>query len=107
MVLDWLYTGRRLSVLPDTSRDVVRRSDAFKIVLGISIESGRCQVTVEAIQEHFQQFAAGIENVPAGFTFHADASRFQDFADPREVEVIVSAAFEYDSINIPSSRSKK
>jgi hypothetical protein len=107
MVLDWLYPGHRLLVLPDTLRDVIRCNDAFKPVLGIPIESGRCQVTVEAIQKHFQQLPAGIENMPAGFVFHADESGFQDFADARRVQVIVPTPFKYDSINIPSSRSEE
>jgi hypothetical protein len=42
MVLDWLYPEHHLSVFLDTLRHVVRRTDAFRIVFGISIESGRC-----------------------------------------------------------------
>jgi hypothetical protein len=39
-ILDWLYTQHYLSVLPNTLRDVTRRTDAFKTVRGIPIESG-------------------------------------------------------------------
>jgi hypothetical protein len=41
MVFDWWYTGHHPSVLPDTLLHVIRPTDAFKIVFGISIESGR------------------------------------------------------------------
>jgi hypothetical protein len=64
MVLNWLHTERHLSVLPDTLRQVNQRPGAFKTVLAISIDSVRCQVIVEAIQEHFQQLSAEIENAP-------------------------------------------
>jgi hypothetical protein len=101
----YIYTEHHLSVFPHTLRHVIRCTHAFKTVLGIPIESGRCQVTVEAIQEHCQQLAAEIENVPAVFIFNADESGFQDFVNAREVQVIVPAAFEYDSIGIPNNRS--
>jgi hypothetical protein len=86
---------------------VIRRTDVFKIVWGILIESGRCQVTVEAIHDHFYRLQQEIENVPAAFIFNADESSFQDFVDAREVHIIVSAEFESDSISIPSQRSEK
>jgi hypothetical protein len=87
MVLDWLSTEHHLSVLADKLRHVIRRSDAFKTVFRIAIESGRCQVTVKAIQEHFQQLAAEIENMPATFVFNADESGFQEFVNAREVQI--------------------
>jgi hypothetical protein len=40
-IIDWLYAQRYFSVLPDTLRHVIRRTDAFKTVREIPIESGR------------------------------------------------------------------
>jgi hypothetical protein len=106
-ILDWLYIQHRLSVLPDTLRHMIRRIDAFKTVQGIPIESSRCQVTIEAIENHFYRLPKEIENVSTAFIFNADESGFQDFVDVREVHVIVPADFESDSVNISSQRSEK
>jgi hypothetical protein len=103
MILGWSFTQHHLSVLPDTLRHVIRRTDGFTTVFAILIKSGRGQVTVEAIQKTFQQIAAEFENVPAGFILNAHESRFQDFVDAREVQGIVPATFEYDLISIPGN----
>jgi hypothetical protein len=75
--------------------------------LGIPTDSGRCHVTVETVQEHFQRLRQDIENVPVVFIFTADESGYPDFVDSREVQVIVPAAFPHDSVPIPSNRSAK
>jgi hypothetical protein len=101
-ILDWSSAVHHLLILPDALRHVIRRTDAFKTIWGIPIESGRCQVTIEEIQESFARLEQGIENVPAAFIFNADESGFQDFVDSQEAEVIVLAAFKHDSVPFPS-----
>jgi hypothetical protein len=48
--------------------------------LGIRHESGRCHVTIEAIQEHFHRLEVEIDNVPAAFIFNADESNITTMA---------------------------
>jgi hypothetical protein len=104
---DWPSTQFHLLVLPDTMRPIIRRTGAFKTVLGIPIESGRCHVTNEVIQGHFRRLEVEIDNVPAGFIFNADESGLQDFVDAREIQVIVPGEFDQDSTSAPSTRSEK
>jgi restriction endonuclease len=102
-----LDAEHHLAHLPDTLRHLIRRTAAFKTVLGIPTEAKRCAVTVEAIEEHFARLSQEIENVPAAFIFNVDESEFQKFVDSHEIQVVVPADDEQDCVEIPANRSEK
>jgi hypothetical protein len=82
LVIDWLLAEYDLSVLPGNLKHVVCGTAAVKAVLEIPIESGRCQLIVEAIQKHFQGLSTEIENVIATFILmqRIRVSRFPRFS---------------------------
>jgi hypothetical protein len=86
---------------------LIRRTDGFKTISGTPIESKRCALTVEVIEDHFSRLAQNIANVPASFIFNIDESGFQEFADAYEIQVVVPASFPHDSVTVPVNRSEK
>jgi hypothetical protein len=106
-ILDWLYCEHHLTVLLDTLRHLIHQTDAFKTISGIPIESKRCALTVEVIEDHFNPLAQNFANVPASFIFNIDESGFQEFVDAHEIQIVVPASFLHDSVTVPVNRSEK
>jgi hypothetical protein len=106
-ILDRLYCEHHLTVLSDTLRHLIHRTDAFKTISGIPIESKHCSLTVEVIEDQFNRLAQNNANVPASFIFDIDESGFHEFMDVHEVQVVVLASFPHDSVTIPVNRTEK
>jgi hypothetical protein len=84
---------------------LIRRTDASKTISGISIESKRCALPVEVIEDHSNRLPQKIANVPASFIFNIDESGFREFVDANEIQVVVPASFPLDSVTVPVNRS--
>jgi hypothetical protein len=57
IILDWLYCEHHITVLLNTLGHLICRTEAFKTMSGIRIESKRCALTLEMIDDHFNRLA--------------------------------------------------
>jgi hypothetical protein len=71
------------------------------------MESERVAVDPAMLATWYNDLGVRIRDVPRAFVFNVDETGCCDFADSRELTVIVPCAFEGDSIPLPVDRHSK
>ena len=91
----------------DTIRHIVYKFENFKTITGKPMEDERIMCDTDEIDEYFNHIEQIIGDIHSSFVYNIDESGFQDWADQREMRVIVPIDFEDDTIPISVRRNSK
>jgi hypothetical protein len=106
-LLDLLQYRHATVVSSDTLRHRIRSMPSVRSVLGIPTEAERVAVGSEIVTEWYRALATKIEGVPRAFIYNVDETGCSDYADKREIRVLVPACCDATSVPVPIDRHAK
>jgi hypothetical protein len=105
-ILDFLMT-RGTTISPDTLRHNLRSITGLKTVKGKPMEEDRVSVDPHVVQDYFAGLRREIVDIPACMLMNLDESGFQEWADRKDVRVVVPSVYSANEIQIPCKRGAK
>jgi hypothetical protein len=106
-IMDALQYFFQIGLSADTTRHICRTIPGVRSIWGIPMEGTRVEVDPAKIEDFYDELEALIEDVPAAFIFNMDESGCSDWADKREIRVLVPDTFVGSFIHIPVDRNSK
>jgi hypothetical protein len=104
---DLLQYHHSIVMSADTLRHRIRSMPSVRSVLGVPMESERVAVDPAVLDEWFRDLAQRVEGVPRQFIFNVDETGCSDYADRREITVLVPACSTAKSVPVPVDRHAK
>lgn len=98
--------GKKINI--DTVRHMISVIDDLKIVRGIPMENDRVFCDPQKIDNYFQELEEALMfGIPPEFIINIDESGFQEYVDAREVQCIVPAHYQKETVRVPRERNSK
>jgi hypothetical protein len=88
-------------------RHISRGLPGVKTIIGNPRETERVEVDPAAINRWYEELKEKVREIPASFVFNVDESGCCEYADARELRVLVPDDYEHDTIPVPVDRNTK
>jgi hypothetical protein len=96
-----------ISVSLDALRYILLRHPCLKTVVGIPMERERVELDPREVEEFYDRLRREVTGLPSAMTFNLDKTGHQDWADRKDIRVVVPLSDEGDSIYVPYDCSSK
>jgi hypothetical protein len=106
-LLDFCDDKLEVNLLPNTLRHIVLDSKEVRVITGVPMEKERVACDPAEVDRFYEAITRAIANTPASLVFNCDEAGFQEWADKREVSVIVPNFYKGEKIEMPIDRSTK
>jgi hypothetical protein len=94
-------------VSTDALRHIIARMDDVKTVVGIPKEKERVDVDPAVVDKWYDDLVEEIDGIPRQFIFNVDETGCCEYADRREICVVVPASYAHASIDVAVDRHTK
>jgi hypothetical protein len=106
-LLDFCSDTLEVNILPNTLRHMISESSEVRVVTGVPMEKERVACDPAEVDKFYRAIARAICDAPASLVFNCDEAGFQEWADRRDISVIVPNSYQGEKIEMPTDRSTK
>jgi hypothetical protein len=104
-IAHFINSEMSISISLDALRHILPRHPCLKSAVGIPMEREQVKLDPREIEEFYDRLHREVTGLPS--TLNLDETGHQDWADRKDIRVVVPVSYEGDSIYVPWDRSSK
>jgi hypothetical protein len=104
---DFCADKLQVNILPNTLRRICQESPHCRPITGVPMEKERVACDPAEVDKFYEALSRVLANTPSCLVFNCDEAGFQEWADRKEVTVIVPSYYSGEKIELPTDRSTK